>query len=50
MLTAITDSLAFIRFGGGRGGGLVLALVLLLFVGIAVWTLAKPNQPDAHKQ
>jgi hypothetical protein len=50
MLTAFTDSLAFIRIGGGRGGGFFLVLVLLLFVGFAVWTLVRPSQPVPPKQ
>lgn len=50
MVTAFKDSLAFIRFGGGGGGGLFLVFVLLIFVGIAVWVLARPSQPEAPKQ
>jgi len=50
MLTAFTDSLAFIRFGGGWGGGFFFFALILAIVGIAVWALARPSQPEVPKQ
>jgi len=50
MLTTLTDSLAFFRFGGGGGGGFIFLVLILAIVGIVAWALARPSQPEAPKQ
>jgi hypothetical protein len=47
MLPALTDSLALLRFGGGRGGGAFLFLIVLAVAGVAIYALTRSGRPDS---
>lgn len=49
MLTTGFNALALIRFGGGRGFGLLPLLVLLVVVGGIVWALTRSSPTQQPK-
>ena len=49
MLTTGLTALALMRFGIGRGGGLMW-LFALVVVGALVWALTRPNGKDPAKK
>ncbi len=48
MLTAGLNALALMRFGVGRGSGLMW-LFALVVVGALVWALTRPSEKDPAK-
>jgi hypothetical protein len=50
MLATLTNELALMRFGVGRGGGAFGFILLLAIVAVVVWALARPARQEATKQ
>jgi hypothetical protein len=49
MLAPTLMAMALIRFGFGRGGGMLFSLLILIVVGMIVWALAWPKPKDQGK-
>lgn len=49
MLASATNAMALMRFGFGRGGGLVGFFILLGLIGLIVWALSRPSRPESTK-
>jgi hypothetical protein len=47
LMAMVTNALALMRFGFGRGGGFFSLIILAAIVGVVAWALARPNKNAA---